>query len=159
MTSDRLIQGPIFVKKSPIHGYGVFAAEDLDEGQIIEDCYTLILRNDPRMYNNYFFKCEDKVGLPLGYGCIYNHADEPNVDHDYDPETRFMRFTTLRKIQRGEELFCNYGPNWFSFRKLKPKRLPWWKKTYRFLKGLPFRLALILCSLLAFIQGLTYLSS
>ena len=38
-----LIQGRTEVKKSSIHGYGVFAIKDIKEGDIIEECHFMSL--------------------------------------------------------------------------------------------------------------------
>ena len=36
-----LIQGRTEVKKSSIHGYGVFATEDIKKGDIVEECHFM----------------------------------------------------------------------------------------------------------------------
>lgn len=159
MPKDHLYQGPIVVKKSPVHGYGVFAATTLEKDLIIEECHALVTSiSDPKL-KNYYFTCLKKTIIPLGYGCIYNHSDTPNVGHSYDFDKNLLIFKTLRTINQGEELFSFYSDTWFSSRKLKLRTTPWWYQTYRFSKRLPLRAVLILCGCLAFIQGIKYLSS
>ena len=50
----------------------------------------------------------DTVALPLGYGPLYNHSDQPNREQlDRIPQTKVFR--ALRDIQPGEELTINYS--------------------------------------------------
>ncbi|HEY0107126.1 MAG TPA: SET domain-containing protein-lysine N-methyltransferase [Rhizomicrobium sp.] len=53
--------------------------------------------------------------IGLGYLCLYNHAEAPNVtfDHRYDAEE--IAVVALRDIEAGEELTIDYGvPLWFE---------------------------------------------
>jgi hypothetical protein len=62
-------------------GFGVFAFQDIDEGIIVETCYSI------KTYNQVFNPCFDYLFslsnteslLPLGYGSIYNHSYTPNI--------------------------------------------------------------------------------
>jgi len=111
----------LLVKKSPIHGYGVFAAEDIKSGQIIEETYVLISKNYDSSLANYYFASATKGEslLPLGWGAIYNHTAFPNADYDFDKEQSLLVFYAIKPIKQGEEIFVSYGDDWFSSRHLK----------------------------------------
>ena len=49
--------------------------------------------------------------LPLGFGAIYNHSEEPSVNWDVDEKKRVVTFTALRDIMVGEELLFDYKYN------------------------------------------------
>ena len=110
---------PTYVAPSQIEGVGVFAAEPIAAG-------TLIWRLDPaldRLIHGrdiatlppLFQKFVERYGYPyphdpqvliveLDNGRFMNHADAPNTCFS-DPDVGF----TLRDIEAGEELTCNYA--------------------------------------------------
>jgi len=45
----------------------------------------------------------------LGYGMIYNHSENYNIDYRIDYKDFCFRFKTNRKVFKDEELFINYG--------------------------------------------------
>ncbi len=114
------IQRPakIQVKESPIHGWGVFACEDIEEGEIIEECPFLKLpvkRGDVNYtLIDYTFQWpksllwENHV-IALGYGSLYNHSNNPNSDWESSNDKESFLFTAKRKIMKGEEIFIYYG--------------------------------------------------
>lgn len=116
-----LIQKKLVVKKSPIHGYGVFADQDFEPGEIIEECRTLICETVIPELNDYLFWIENTNGLPLGFGCLYNHADDCSADYAYDAERSVIVIRAEKRIKRGEEIFVYYGEDWFRSRQLIPK--------------------------------------
>jgi SET domain-containing protein len=131
-----LLHKELYIKKSPIHGYGVFAGEDIAEGDIIEEAYTLMIQSDFDDLRDYCFshaKGSKEWELPLGYGGIYNHSSDPNASHEFSAETHLMTFKARRKIKRGEEIYISYGPEWFSSRYLLHKEPSWRFKLRRYL--------------------------
>ena len=65
----------------------------------------------------YVFGTEDgKTVLPLGYGAVYNHQDEPNVDYEISDDGHTMDLYAKRDLNRNEELFVSYGDTWFADR-------------------------------------------
>lgn len=158
MPEDRLAIGPIYVKKSPIHGYGVFAAQDLAANQVIEECHVLFYDTDKDPLSNYAFSFLEKHAIPLGFGCIYNHSDQPNVQYDLDPKRQLVLFTTLRPLPAGEELLISYGKHWFAARKLRPRTAGLWQRFYYNGGRTLLRTGLLIAAFLAFTQGLRYLS-
>lgn len=64
-------------------------------------------------------------GLVLGYGSLYKHSENPNVEYIYNRSTRQMYYKALRTIQAHEELTINYGKDYWderaSFNTMAPK--------------------------------------
>ena len=49
--------------------------------------------------------------MVLGYGAMYNHSDDPNIEAWQNLNDNTMSFVALKDIEPGEEL-CHYYPNW-----------------------------------------------
>jgi SET domain-containing protein len=108
----------IYVDKSPIHGWGVFAKEDIMEGEVFEECPILTLPIDKgeitSLLIDYRFNWpqgndfEEQV-MALGYGSLYNHSDNANSFWISDLENRTFKFISNREIKKGEEIFVWYG--------------------------------------------------
>lgn len=120
--SNALIRKDISVKKSPIHGYGVFADQFIEANDIIEECYFLPLMQGVADLKHVLFRVSDNEnGLLLGYGSIYNHCDEPNAAYAVDRDRQVMVFKACRSIDVGDEIVVHYGENWFSSHGIIPK--------------------------------------
>lgn len=120
-----LNHGKVIVKKSKaINGYGVYADQVFKKGDIIEECYMLVsTHGGDNALEDYYFQVGKKAhGIPLGYGMIYNHAEDPNADYRISRERNLMVFKANRTIKKGEEIFISYGDEeWFNDRKMKMK--------------------------------------
>jgi len=102
----------IEVKKSNIHGLGVFANNEIKYGEIIERCHYSILEKNTidKVLWRYAFpypKNGDKTSVVWGYGSIYNHSQNPNIEYYYEGD--MIVFKSLTKIMEGEELVHNYN--------------------------------------------------
>ena len=162
MKYDLLPLTKIAVGKSKIKGRGVFALQDLEENEVIEEAHLIISgcpkdmqdkelaryaftlfynenlspqENDRLNFQSIFKLMIDDEEVKssllseikdlgyediseifssatvLGFGMIYNHSKEPNVNVEIDYKDFLFRFTTNKKIKRGEELFISYGNN------------------------------------------------
>ncbi len=128
-----LAHSNIAVKKSPIHGYGVFAVEDIPEGAIIEECYALkINQHEKEVLVDYTFSAGEYFWLVLGNGSIYNHSNVRNAKYEFNIENCLVVFSALRPIKKGEEIFISYGENWFSSRRMAMKEPSRWFKFKRY---------------------------
>lgn len=117
-----LFQGKIFVKKSSMHGYGVFAGKSYKKGELIEQCYAIITKGGDKTLEDFYFDAKGKkYALLTGFGSIYNHSDEPNADYTINVKKRLATIKAAKRIAKGEELFVSYGDEWFSSRGLKCK--------------------------------------
>lgn len=108
----------IQVKESPIHGLGVFATDDIEVGELIEECPILFLPNKRGEVNivltDYTYQWPkvldwENFVVALGYGSLYNHSDIPNADWDSDVEKQTFKFTATKKIKKGDEITIFYG--------------------------------------------------
>ena len=109
----------IYINKSPIHGIGVFAFAPIEKGEIIEVCPVVDIGlrkgesskflkdyrfNWPAGTENWFAQV-----MPLGWGCVYNHSDDPNADWRSIEDTFCFEYYALRKIKKYEEIYTWYG--------------------------------------------------
>lgn len=120
------------VRKSPVHGYGVFAKEPIEQGELIEEARMLRLGwrknylHDPVLldyvWGNISCKCTECENhgsvqfLALGLGSLYNHSDNPNTTQKKGYEKEVMTIKAARKIEKDEEIFVTYGKKYFLVR-------------------------------------------
>lgn len=121
----------LIVKQSPIHGYGVFADEEIPEGKVIEECYVLYPKEYSQSLADFYFLHEKIQAIPLGLGCIYNHSDQHNANYEINDNLCMVVYAN-KPIKKGEEIFISYGSNWWSTRKLLPR----FSRLYRIKKQL-----------------------
>ena len=110
----------IEAKKSKVHGFGVFATQDIKKGTVIELCpYTIVKGNFKGKLNNYIFDFDGKKksAVVFLHGSLYNHSKNPNVTYCFDTEADVYEFTALRIIAKGEECFIDYGAEYWKHRK------------------------------------------
>jgi len=120
---NQLYQNEIYVKKSKMHGYGVFAKKKLRKGEKIEECYIIISKGGDKVLEDFYFDAKGKCAVFTGFGSIYNHSDDPNADYTININKRIATIKASRTIQKGEEIFVSYGDKWFSSRGLKSKNI------------------------------------
>lgn len=144
----------VAVKQSNIHGFGVFAEQDIAPNQLIEACYALPVSHSFDDLTNYLFAHGNLFMLALGYGSIYNHSNHPNASYKFNEDSGLLEFTAIRRIQRGEEIYINYGENWFGSRQLPVKEPSFYFKCRRLLSNchFVFRFALVVGLFVAVIQ-------
>jgi SET domain-containing protein len=106
----------VFVHPSPIHGLGVFAAQDISAGEIVEKSPLLKLEindKDPLFADYRFWWEKDGKRLfyvvALGYGSLYNHSNQPMAYFINNHEDFTIDFIAIRDIKKGEEIFIDYG--------------------------------------------------
>lgn len=132
-----LFQSRISVRRSPIHGYGVFADADLAAGDLIEECHIIEFSMSDAFINyKYDFKIDGQnvTCMPLGFGGIYNHSNSPNARFDYNEQTKLLVFTATQAIKRNEEIFIYYGKNWFAAREIPLMRGSLWYRIKKSVK-------------------------
>ncbi len=105
-------------------GRGVFATADVRKGEIVEVCPTLDVESKDvsgRM-DDYVFSSNAGEGISrliLGYGMLYNHADEPDIEHVEHGEDE-VAMIALRDIREGQEIMLSYGREWWDSREQRP---------------------------------------
>jgi hypothetical protein len=110
----------IYVAVSPIHGRGVFSRHALKPGATIEECPVIKMKlqemtvRKHMLLNYYAFMIDEEheyTGIALGYGSLYNHADDCNAMYYYDKEKELMIFEAIKTIAPLQEITINYlGP-------------------------------------------------
>ena len=101
----------VTVKKSEIHGLGLFATKDIPEGTNLGVAHVLIPHSDEMFAQSY---CRTPIG---GF---YNHSDTPNceiksrVKYFINSQslirlvTTIMELFTIKVIKKGEEVTSRY---------------------------------------------------
>ncbi|WP_276344430.1 SET domain-containing protein-lysine N-methyltransferase [Aquirufa aurantiipilula] len=126
--------------QSSIHGFGIFAKELIKKGEIIEEARLLKLKwrsfyiTEPTtldyIWVNHSCTCSQckehgfKVYLALGNGSLYNHANKPNTIQKLDFVAETLTIIARDDIQAQEEIFVNYGENYWLYRNLMKKIQP-----------------------------------
>ena len=115
---DRLIfNSKIELRKSSVHGWGVFAKEDIQANEVLEEIPFLILPIEKGETSSMFidyrfnFPCGNwkYQVLPAGFSCYYNHSNEPNAGWYIDEENDIFVFTSNKFISKDSEIFTYYG--------------------------------------------------
>jgi SET domain-containing protein len=99
----------------------VFATRTFMEGETVETCPTVEIDESGGPLGDYLFEStnEGKFLVVLGFGMLYNHSAEPNIDY-YQEDSDTLDFVALRRVERGEELTISYGDEWWSARDETP---------------------------------------
>ena len=96
--------------------------EACEKGDIVEKSHFLKIKSSKTKDNilhNYVFNFDNNnFAIVLGKGSIFNHQINPNIKYQYSEDKKYMIYTARRDIEKDEELFISYGPNWFKNRNL-----------------------------------------
>ena len=122
-----MLQPYLYIDKTATMGRGVFTAEDIPAGTLIEIAPVIVMNAADRLHldktrlHDYIFvwgKEENKCCMALGLIPIYNHSYKSNCEYfmDFDADTIFVK--TVRVIKKGEELTINYNGNWNDSKKV-----------------------------------------
>ena len=114
----------VYVAYSSVHGHGVFADKDYAQDDTIELCPYLVTDDsdigDESILHDYVFQSpnegSDEYLIPLGLAMIYNHSSEPNAEWEIHDDNNFVRFVALKNISKGEEIFHDYGEEYWESR-------------------------------------------
>jgi SET domain-containing protein len=112
-------------------GLGVFTRKNIVKDETVEIAPLLLIKDDclfqvkkNNILDDYVFTSPETnakyYGLALGYGSMYNHSDEPNIDYIFDHENKKMIYKAIKDIEKGSELYISYGNKWWKSRKLSP---------------------------------------
>jgi SET domain-containing protein len=98
----------VYLLRSPIHGIGVFAREDIEkeDWQWVYGYPHAQMQGDPA--SKYGFElCDGVQFIPFAPFCFCNHSEEPNCEVTNDGTE--VSIEALRDIKEGEELTIDYG--------------------------------------------------
>ena len=126
---------------TPHKGRGVFACRTISANKIIEVCPVILIPTsqsnlvDDTVLINYYWAWDDNyIILAGGYGSIYNHSFDPNVEAIRDYEGQNLIFRSVRDISLGEEITVNYSglgntdPVWYDVADQRQILMPIWCK-------------------------------
>lgn len=111
----------IEVRKSNIHNKGVFANYDIKKGDLVEKAPYIII-TDKKGVNDYvyLYTKNNTICLVFGYGSIYNHSNNNNINFYVDPNNKNFEYYANKDIKKGEELLVTYGKDYWTSRKINP---------------------------------------
>ena len=124
------------VRSSEIGGYGVFAVEDIEEGEVVEEATFVLTKYRT---TDVYAKEIEQICYPYPCGCercrivgpqlclssghidLYNHGDDldQNVKFEWNSEDRIVTVRATRCIVSGEEVLHSYGPNYVAWDDVK----------------------------------------
>jgi SET domain-containing protein len=116
-----MILPSLYIDKSHGKGRGVFTSSAIAAQTIVEISPVIVMSNEERLLldktalHDYIFewgKETNQCCMAMGYIPVYNHSYASNCEYEMDFEEKIMRIKTVRKIERGEELFINYNGDW-----------------------------------------------
>ena len=111
----------VVIKKSLIEnaGWGVFVTENVNKGDLVEECVVFPLSNELDGLDDYrLMWTEEADAMASGCGNIYNHSDDPNVEFTFVFDMNIIKVYALKDLNVGDELFKKYScPLWFSANK------------------------------------------
>lgn len=120
---DRVAHDAALAVKRGRRGRGVFATRRFAKGEVVETCPTVELADSEitGTLDDYVFTSvnDGHVVLALGYGMLYNHSANPNLEYVQD-DASTITFLALRSVRAGEELTIDYGAQWWDTRGLMP---------------------------------------
>ena len=115
------------IKDSKTHGLGVFATQNIKNGDLIERCAYIVIDDDDLQENNrlndYLFTspdCTSDYLVMMGVGMLFNHSSPGNCDWEIDPtDNRFVLFKATCEIKAGNEIFHDYGEEYWETRDIE----------------------------------------
>jgi uncharacterized protein len=111
----------LFIGTTDNMGRGVFTAEGLKKGTVIEISPVIVMEHadrellDKTLLHDYIFEWggrKRQCCMALGYIPVYNHSYASNCEYEMDYDAESMTIRTVRAVKAGEELFINYNGNW-----------------------------------------------
>lgn len=132
-TEDSLYRHPALLVARCQFGWGVFTTQALEKNELVEECSYIAYGRPPghTELNDYAFHMETPPGKPpveggyhtlvLGYGSLYNHSYQNNIIYYFDPERDLYLYHAAQRIEPWEQLFINYGENWWVSRQRVPE--------------------------------------
>lgn len=98
----------IEIRRSPIHGHGVFAKKVIRPGTI-QNIYGYLTEYIPgSQTERYGFEWDDKYHfVPWAPWCFLNHSTEPNCYVYVEGDNVFIE--AIERIYTGSELTIDYG--------------------------------------------------
>ena len=104
----------IVIRKSNLHEWGVFATEDIEPMEILEETPYFVVWDEEYKAASYittysYGMRDDMSAIPLGAAGLYNHSETPNAESNFNEYHRYITHFASKKINAGEEICIDYG--------------------------------------------------
>jgi uncharacterized protein len=110
----------IYIDNSPVGGRGVFAKASIKKNEVVETAPYIVINDSDctgELENYEFGHSKGKNIFCLGYGAMYNHSKDSNLIYRYsDKLESCVDYVATRSIKKNEELFIDYGEDWWNGR-------------------------------------------
>ncbi len=126
-----LFRHPKIVLSPCDFGHGIFTTKSIAPDTTIEECPYLRIKADEctASLDDYVFNLEtaeengdsDYYSLVLGWGSLFNHSYDHNIEYWHDTDRNLIVFHTIKTVAAGKQLFVNYGKDWWKSRALTPE--------------------------------------
>lgn len=109
------------IRKSPIHGLGVFAKNSIKKGEVIAKSHVVLLHHNeqlPELLATLEFPWSDEYyALCLSdMGSFFNHTKEASAAVvEQNKEEQTQTFAATRDIEKGEEVMIYYNDDFDEF--------------------------------------------
>ena len=116
-----MIHHSLYIASTTSMGRGVFTAEPIEEGMIVEISPVIVMSKEERklldqtILHDYIFEwggAKDQCCMALGYVAIYNHSYRSNCEYQMDFDKELITIRSVHFIKPGVELFINYNGDW-----------------------------------------------
>jgi len=116
-----MIHQTLYIASSQGRSRGVFTAENIEAGTIVEISPVVVMSKEERVLldqtrlHDYIFEWgvnKEHCCMALGYIPVYNHSYRSNCEYEMDFELEQILVKTVHFIKAGEELFINYNGAW-----------------------------------------------
>jgi len=122
MNRNHLLYKNLYVQNAAEKGRGVFAANPIRKGAIVEAAPVIVIPDedidliDKTAIADYYFKWgESHFAMVLGFGSLYNFSETPNLSFEADLENHVMIFRAIQPIRKDQELTIHYQCDlWFD---------------------------------------------
>lgn len=105
-----------YVADSPLGGRGVFAAEAMALGEVVEVAPVIVLPAEERQLLEssslrdhwYGWNDDGDMAVAFGHASFYNHADDPTCEYDAHEVLDALVLRLRRAVAADEELTIDY---------------------------------------------------
>ena len=110
MKQKLYLSNKLEIRKSKLHGWGVFASQNISKDKVIEESLTIPISeqisDDLKRYRYVF---DNKQYFGLGFAGIYNSSkSKENSNLKRELVDDMIVFTTTKEIKKDEELLLYY---------------------------------------------------
>jgi SET domain-containing protein len=104
------------IRRSPVHRWGVFAKEQINEYDLLEETPYFEVPNDqiesaPECERYSYWLTDNSQLIGMGYAGLYNHSGIPNASYEIDYVNQVIRHYSILQIEADQEITLDYGKN------------------------------------------------